>query len=80
FKMKSISIHWELMFTRSLFKTDDMQAQHQLLNDVAKLIDSGQIKTTVGEHYGVINATNLRRAHERLETQQAKGKIVLAGF
>ncbi|WP_350431009.1 zinc-binding alcohol dehydrogenase family protein [Shewanella sp. H8] len=80
FKMKSISIHWELMFTRSLFKTDDMQAQHQLLNDVAKLIDNGQIKTTVGEHYGVINATNLRRAHERLETQQAKGKIVLAGF
>ncbi|WP_282110709.1 zinc-binding alcohol dehydrogenase family protein [Shewanella algicola] len=80
FKMKSISIHWELMFTRSLFKTDDMQAQHQLLNDVAKLIDNGQIKTTVGEHYGVINADNLRRAHQRLETQQAKGKIVLAGF
>ncbi|KVX00701.1 zinc-binding alcohol dehydrogenase family protein [Shewanella frigidimarina] len=80
FKMKCISVHWEMMFTRSLFKTDDMQAQHQLLNDVAKLIDSGQIKTTVGEHYGVINAANLRRAHERLETQQAKGKIVLAGF
>ena len=80
FKMKSISIHWELMFTRSLFKTDDMQAQYQLLNDVATLIDNGQIKTTVGEHYGVINAENLRRAHQRLETQQAKGKIVLAGF
>lgn len=80
FKNKSVSVHWELMFTRSLFKTDDMQEQHIILNNVATMIDQGQIKTTVGEHLGKINAANLRKAHQHLETQTAKGKVVLEGF
>lgn len=80
FKNKSVSVHWELMFTRSLFKTDDMQEQHVILNNVATMIDLGQIKTTVGEHLGKINAANLRKAHQHLETQTAKGKVVLEGF
>jgi len=80
FKNKSVSVHWELMFTRSLFKTDDMQEQHVILNNVATMIDQGQIKTTVGEHLGKINAANLRKAHQHLETQTAKGKVVLEGF
>ncbi|TCI02162.1 zinc-binding alcohol dehydrogenase family protein [Corallincola luteus] len=79
-KNKAISLHWELMFTRSLFQTEDMQSQHDLLNQVAALIDSGLIKSTVGQHFGQINATNLKRAHAVLETQTAKGKIVLEGF
>jgi zinc-binding alcohol dehydrogenase family protein len=79
-KMKSISLHWEMMFTRSMFKTDDMQKQHELLNTVASLIDAGTIKTTMGENYGTINAANLKRAHAHLETNQAVGKIVLEGF
>lgn len=80
FKNKSVSVHWELMFTRSLFKTDDMQEQHVILNNVATMIDQGQIKTTVGEHLGKINAANLRKAHQYLESQTAKGKVVLEGF
>ncbi|TMP04462.1 zinc-binding alcohol dehydrogenase family protein [Pseudoalteromonas sp. S3178] len=80
FKNKSVSVHWELMFTRSLFKTDDMQEQHIILNNVATMIDQGQIKTTVGEHLGKITAANLRKAHQHLETQTAKGKVVLEGF
>lgn len=80
FKAKAISVHWELMFTRSLFQTPDMQAQHDLLNEVAKLIDAGKIKTTLGENFGTINAENLRKAHQFLETGKAKGKIVLEGF
>ncbi|KPZ58330.1 MULTISPECIES: zinc-binding alcohol dehydrogenase family protein [Pseudoalteromonas] len=80
FKNKSVSVHWELMFTRSLFKTDDMQEQHIILNNVATMIDQGQIKTTVGEHLGKINAANLRKAHQHLESQTAKGKVVLEGF
>ncbi|MEJ2913644.1 zinc-binding alcohol dehydrogenase family protein [Pseudoalteromonas sp. C12FD-1] len=80
FKNKSVSVHWELMFTRSLFKTDDMQEQHVILNNVATMIDQGQIKTTVGEHLGKINAANLRKAHQHLETQTSKGKVVLEGF
>ncbi|WP_439853888.1 zinc-binding alcohol dehydrogenase family protein [Pseudomonas yamanorum] len=79
-KRKSLSLHWEFMYTRSMFETSDMIEQHNLLNRVAELIDAGTLKTTVGEHFGVINATNLRRAHELLESGKAKGKIVLEGF
>lgn len=79
-KRKSLSLHWEFMYTRSLFETADMQEQHVLLNKVAKLIDAGTLKTTLGEHFGQINAANLRRAHALLESGTAKGKIVLEGF
>jgi zinc-binding alcohol dehydrogenase family protein len=79
-KRKALSLHWELMFTRSLFETPDMIKQHELLNRVADLIDQGVLKTTLGEHYGTINATNLARAHRLIESGKAKGKIVLEGF
>ncbi|WPN24451.1 zinc-binding alcohol dehydrogenase family protein [Pseudomonas marginalis] len=79
-KRKSLSLHWEFMYTRSMFETPDMIEQHNLLNRVADLIDAGTLKTTVGEHFGVINAENLRRAHALLESGKAKGKIVLEGF
>lgn len=79
-KRKSLSLHWEFMYTRSLFQTQDMIEQHHLLNRVAELIDAGTLRTTVGEHFGAINASNLRRAHALLESGKAKGKIVLEGF
>ncbi len=79
-KRKAVSIHWELMFTRSMFGTKDMVEQHRLLNEVANLVDSGKIKTTLAENFGTINATNLKRAHEYVETGRAKGKVVLEGF
>ena len=79
-KRKSLSLHWELMFTRSLFETADMIEQHRLLDRVAELVDAGTLRTTLGEHFGSINATNLRRAHALLESGTAKGKIVLEGF
>ena len=79
-KRKSVSLHWEFMFTRSMFQTADMQKQHQLLNDVAQLVDSGVIKTTLAERFGAINAANLKRAHALIESNRAKGKIVLEGF
>ncbi|PYC41728.1 zinc-binding alcohol dehydrogenase family protein [Pseudomonas soli] len=79
-KRKSLSLHWELMFTRSLYQTDDMIKQHELLERIAGLVDEGVIKTTLGEHFGAINAANLRRAHELIESGKAKGKVVLEGF
>lgn len=79
-KRKAVSLHWELMFTRSLFQTADMVEQHRLLTEVARLVDNGTLRSTIGDHYGRINAENLRRAHARLESGQARGKIVLEGF
>lgn len=79
-KSKSISLHWELMFTRSLFHTDDMQAQHQLLNEAADLVDAGVLRTTLRENLGAINAANLRRAHQQVESASTIGKVVLSGW
>ena len=79
-KLKSLSLHWELMFTRSMFETDDMLKQRDLLNRVAELIDAGSIRTTVGANYGAIYAENLQKAHRDIESGTAIGKIVLEGF
>ncbi len=80
FKRKSVSVHWELMFTRSMFQTQDMAVQGEYLNELARLVDAGTIRTTLGETGGSINAANLKRAHALIETGKAKGKIVLEGF
>ena len=80
FKRKAISIHWELMFTRSIFQTPDMVAQHHLLTEVAQLVDAGLIRTTLTEKFGPINAANLRRAHTLVESGKARGKVVLEGW
>ncbi|CAN7565607.1 zinc-binding alcohol dehydrogenase family protein [Rhizobacter sp. LjRoot28] len=79
-KRKSLSLHWEMMFARSMFQTPDMQAQHELLARVAGMVDAGTLRTTVGEHFGTINASNLRRAHQLVESGRARGKVVLASF
>jgi zinc-binding alcohol dehydrogenase family protein len=79
-KRKSISLHWELMFTRSLFNTPDMSSQHGLLKELAALVDAGKVRSTIAEHFGTINAENLRRAHALIESGRARGKIVLEGF
>ncbi len=80
FKRKAVSIHWELMFTRSLFNTADMGEQAKLLDEVSRLIDSGEIRTTVTETLSPINAANLKKAHAMIESGKTKGKIVLKGF
>ncbi|OMH30442.1 zinc-binding alcohol dehydrogenase family protein [Motiliproteus sp. MSK22-1] len=79
-KRKSLSLHWELMFTRSMFNTEDIDKQGELLNSVAGMIDRDILKTTLGENYGTINADNLRRAHIHIESGKAIGKVVLEGF
>lgn len=80
FKGKAISVHWESMFTRSSFQTPDMIAQHNLLNDVADLLDKGVLRTTLDQTFGTINAANLKRAHALLESGKSRGKIVLEGW
>jgi zinc-binding alcohol dehydrogenase family protein len=79
-KGKSVSLHWELMFTRSKYHTSDMIAQHHLLNEMAELVDAGLIRTTLVDSYAPINAANLKQAHAFLESGKARGKIVIAGF
>ena len=80
FKRKSVSLHWELMFTRSLFHTADAIEQHRLLAQVAALVDDGTLVHTATERLGPINAANLRAAHAKVEQGRSIGKTVLAGW
>jgi NADPH2:quinone reductase len=77
---KSVSVHGEWMYTRPVFQTADMAEQGALLNEVARLVDDGTVRTTLGEAFGVISAANLKRAHALIESGKARGKIVLEGF
>ncbi|PZS30867.1 MAG: zinc-binding alcohol dehydrogenase family protein [Pseudonocardiales bacterium] len=79
-KSKSISWHWELMFTRSLFRTDDMVRQHELLSEVAKLVDAGTVRTTMTIELEPFDAATMRHAHELLESGHTRGKVVVTGF
>ena len=80
FKRKSVSLHWEFMFTRAVFETQDMLEQHRLLTNLAEMVDAGSIHTTLSEDFGPINAANLRRAHALIESGRSTGQIVLSGF
>ncbi len=80
FMRKSASIHWELMFTRPVFATADIGEQGKILNEVARLVDERVLRTTMTERFAPISAANLKRAHARLESGTARGKIVLEGW
>jgi len=79
-KSKSATFSWEFMFTRSMYETEDMIEQHNLLNRVAELVDAGTIKTTFNKVLEPINATNLKVAHAEIEGRHAIGKIVLQNW
>ena len=79
-KLKSISLHWELMFTRPLFTTPNIHEQRILLNKVADLVEAGKIQSTMTEVGGTINAANLKAVHAQIESKTTRGKIVLEGF
>jgi len=80
YKAKCIGIHWEFMFARARFRTDDMAEQGRILDRVAELIDAGELRGTRHDTLSPIHAANLREAHRRLESGSTVGKLVLAGW
>jgi zinc-binding alcohol dehydrogenase family protein len=80
FKRKSVTVGWELMFTRSLYDTATLGEQGRILNEVSGLLDAGLLRTTLAHEGGAINAANLKRLHENTESGSALGKQVLVGF
>lgn len=79
-RQKSISLHLEYMFTRSLFHTPDMIEQHHLLAEVAQLVDAGQLRSTCTRTLSPICARTVREAHGLIESGSTAGKIVLEGW
>ena len=69
-----------VMFTRPSLQTPDMIRQHELLENVASLVDAGRLRTTLRKLIAPISAANLILAHQHLESGTANGKIVLEGF
>jgi NADPH:quinone reductase len=80
FKQKSVSIHWELMFTRSLYEALDMGEQGRIINRLADLADQGQLRSTLTQRLSPINAANLKRAHAMVESATMRGKVVLESW
>lgn len=80
YKTKSVSIHWEFMFTRSLFSTPDMAKQGELLTQIAELVDAGTLKTTLSGDILPLTVENLIAVHRQIESQKSIGKAVLTGF
>jgi len=74
---KSVSFSWELMYTRSLFQTEDMIRQHHILNELAELYDQGRLKPTVSQVFSGLTADNFKKAHARLESRATIGKLVV---
>lgn len=79
-KRKSVSLHWESMFTRSLFNTPDIAEQGRILNEVSRLLVAGTLRTTLRATGGTINAANLMAAHRQIESGHSHGKLVLQEF
>lgn len=80
FKTKSVAICWELMFTRAIFNTADMQAQHEILRRVAGLIDDGKLKATANDNMSPITAENILEGHRRIESGNSIGKLTISGW
>ena len=68
------------MFTRPMFSCSDMEEQHNLLCELAGLIDSGVIHTTMRKNLGPMTIDNLWKAHKLLESGYTIGKIVMEGL
>lgn len=79
-KGKSVSLHWEMVFTRPLFATDDMQEQQRILQRVARLLDEGVLRHTLRQRLSPMDAATLRRAHALLQRGGQPGKIVVSGW
>ncbi len=79
-KLKALSFSWEFMFARSMFQTDDIEKQHELLNRVSELIDDGTLISTVTNHLGGVSVETLKQAHVQQESGRVIGKNVLDGF
>ncbi|MDB3893017.1 zinc-binding alcohol dehydrogenase family protein [Candidatus Thioglobus sp.] len=77
-KAKSITLVWEMMFTRSMFQTNDMIMQHELLNKLALMIEKGDIKHTLTHHLNPINVDSITRAHQVIEKNRMQGKLVVS--
>jgi NADPH2:quinone reductase len=73
---KSVTIFLETVFTNMLFDYQ-RETQSLILEEMAELLKSGKIKTTLTKTLNGLNVENLKTAHALLETGSVIGKIVI---
>lgn len=76
-KPKSVTFIWEFMFTRAMFNTSDIEKQHEILTNIATLVDEGKIKTTLDKTIKGFSVENFKEAHTLSESGKAIGKIAI---
>jgi NADPH2:quinone reductase len=76
-KNKSVTFSYEFMYTRSMYTTEDIERQHDILNHVALLLDEGTLKTTLTTTLYGFTVENLKTAHEMQESGKSIGKTVI---
>ena len=79
-KQKALRFAWELMFTRPMFNTPDMDEQHKILNRVSKMLDDGTLISTVTNNLGKLSPKTIVEAHKQQESGRVIGKNVLEGL
>jgi zinc-binding alcohol dehydrogenase family protein len=77
FKLKSVSLACEFMFTRPQYEPKHMNHQREILTKVAKMIDNKKLHTPIWKSLSWSLAA-LREGHQLQESGKAIGKIVMS--
>ena len=76
-KLKSAALHFEFMYTRSMFTTDDIARQGEILDATAKLLDEGEIATSLSKTLHGLSVETLTEAHQLVLEGHMRGKVVI---
>ncbi len=76
-KLKSAALHFEFMYTRSMFSTPDMALQGEILQRTAQLIDGGQLTTSLSKTLQGLSVETLTEAHRLVLEGHMRGKVVM---
>jgi zinc-binding alcohol dehydrogenase family protein len=76
-KSKSAALHWEFMYTRSMYQTADMARQGEILNEVAKLVENGVVESSLSETLQGLSVESISEAHRKVLDGHMRGKVVV---
>ncbi|EPU0989804.1 zinc-binding alcohol dehydrogenase family protein [Cronobacter turicensis] len=76
-KSKSAALHWEFMYTRSMYQTADMGRQGEILNEVATLVDAGEVESALSETFHGLSVESISKAHQKVLEGHMRGKVVV---
>ncbi|EKY3120431.1 zinc-binding alcohol dehydrogenase family protein [Cronobacter turicensis] len=76
-KSKSAALHWEFMYTRSMYQTADMARQGEILNEVATLVDAGEVESALSETFHGLSVESISKAHQKVLEGHMRGKVVV---